>query len=321
MIASAANPFGRYYAEILRCEGLNAFTVTDLSLVTPAVLTAHDVAAWRSAGPQLRAGDHAQQLGDERGRQSHRHAPRPELAALCGLSTPSGTLANAYMLIDTGTTPGAGLVAETIQFHGAADLSALDGASALATLYSTAIEATPSPAVSLRAVGGTAARSWRSPMIWPARSFTPDKGTRRGTARSGTGRLRAVPMISSLATPPAIRGRLDRPRQGRDPASRRAAAVSRADRPPRQSGPEAAAPLLVPAPRPRGRGGDDGRRACTGGNTVNRFNQYIDQSPAGCSSPTGSACARAPTSTLGTGHHRRPGARLSQRTGSRSACT
>ena len=35
VIASASNPFSRYYAEILRAEGLNAFTVLDISAVTP----------------------------------------------------------------------------------------------------------------------------------------------------------------------------------------------------------------------------------------------------------------------------------------------
>ena len=35
VIANAANPFGRYYAEILRAEGLNAFAVADISDGTP----------------------------------------------------------------------------------------------------------------------------------------------------------------------------------------------------------------------------------------------------------------------------------------------
>ena len=34
-----SNPFTRYYAEILRAEGLNAFSVQDLSTVTPSVLS------------------------------------------------------------------------------------------------------------------------------------------------------------------------------------------------------------------------------------------------------------------------------------------
>ena len=43
VIASSSNPFTRYYAEILRAEGLNYFTVTDISLVTQAVLDQHEV--------------------------------------------------------------------------------------------------------------------------------------------------------------------------------------------------------------------------------------------------------------------------------------
>src|ERR1700730_13248590 len=43
VVASAANPFSKYYAEILRTEGLNAFTVTDISQVSAATLAAYDV--------------------------------------------------------------------------------------------------------------------------------------------------------------------------------------------------------------------------------------------------------------------------------------
>ena len=43
---------------------------------------------------------------------------------------------------------------ETIQFHGSADRYTLNGATALATLYSTATTATSNPAVTLRSVGG-----------------------------------------------------------------------------------------------------------------------------------------------------------------------
>ena len=48
---------------------------------------------------------------------------------------------------------GAGIVEQTIQFHGAADLYTLNGATAIATLYSNATTATSNPAVTLRSVG------------------------------------------------------------------------------------------------------------------------------------------------------------------------
>src|SRR5215468_1935609 len=44
VIANPANPFGRYYAEILRTEGLNAFAVADIGDVTSATLSNYDVA-------------------------------------------------------------------------------------------------------------------------------------------------------------------------------------------------------------------------------------------------------------------------------------
>jgi hypothetical protein len=42
VISSTANPFSRYLAEIVRAEGLNAYTATDIALVTPAILASVD---------------------------------------------------------------------------------------------------------------------------------------------------------------------------------------------------------------------------------------------------------------------------------------
>ena len=79
--------------------------------------------------------------------------PDPQLAGLLGLASAGGTLANAYLRVDTSTAPGAGIVDQTIQFHGSADRYSLSGASAIATLYSDPTTATTNPAVSLRSVG------------------------------------------------------------------------------------------------------------------------------------------------------------------------
>lgn len=154
VISSTSNPMSRYYAEILRNEGLNYFTISDVSLVTPAVLNAYDIvilgefsvapaqvsmlADWVTAGGNLIA-----------------MRPGPELAALMGIA-PQGTVlssARPYMLINTVAGPGVGLVNQTIQFHGAADLHLLSGAVALATLYSDPVTSSAFPAVTLRSVG------------------------------------------------------------------------------------------------------------------------------------------------------------------------
>jgi hypothetical protein len=79
--------------------------------------------------------------------------PPTQLAGLLGLGAQDGTLADAYLKVDTTRPPGAGIVGDTIQFHGTADRWALAGATSVATLYSTAADATPDPAVTVRAVG------------------------------------------------------------------------------------------------------------------------------------------------------------------------
>ncbi len=152
VLASASNPFSRYYSEILRAEGLNAFTVTDVSNLSAGLLAGYDVvilgsfpltanqvsvlATWVNGGGNLIA-----------------MRPDKQLASLLGLTDAGTTLSDAYLLVDTATGPGSGIVNETIQFHGTADRYTLNGAARIATLYSNATTATTAPAVTLRAVG------------------------------------------------------------------------------------------------------------------------------------------------------------------------
>ena len=152
VVSAATNPFSRYFVEILRAEGLNAFTAMDLSLVTPAVLAAHDVVIlgeipldaaqvtmltdWTTAGGTLVA-----------------MRPDADLAGLLGITPVGDTLSNDYLLVNTASGPGAGIVGQTIQFHGKADLYTLSGASSIATLYSDATTPTAYPAVTTRNVG------------------------------------------------------------------------------------------------------------------------------------------------------------------------
>ena len=79
--------------------------------------------------------------------------PAKQLAGLLGLTDTFATLSSSYLLVNTATAPGAGIVNETIQFRGLADLYTLNGATSIATLYSNASTATSHPAVTLRSVG------------------------------------------------------------------------------------------------------------------------------------------------------------------------
>ncbi len=77
--------------------------------------------------------------------------PDKQLAGLLGLTDAGTTLANAYLQVDTASGRRAPASSgSTMQFHGTADRYTLNGATSVATLYSTATTATSNPAVTLR---------------------------------------------------------------------------------------------------------------------------------------------------------------------------
>ena len=152
VVTNSANPFTEYYAEILLTEGLNYFALRDISTVSSATLAAYDVVIlgemtlttaqvttfsnWVNGGGNLIA-----------------MRPDKKLAGLLGLTDAGSTLSEGYLLVNTSNGPGAGIVGETMQFHGTADRYTLGSASSLATLYSSAATATANPAVTWRSVG------------------------------------------------------------------------------------------------------------------------------------------------------------------------
>jgi hypothetical protein len=152
VITSPTSTFGAFYGEILRNEGLNEFAVADIGSVTATTLAAYDVVVlakatltpaqvtmfttWVNGGGNLIA-----------------MAPDAQLAPLLGLTATGTTLPEGYLLINTAAAPGAGLVNQTMQYHGTADRYTLAGATSVATLYSNATTATVNPAVTTRSVG------------------------------------------------------------------------------------------------------------------------------------------------------------------------
>ncbi|MCV9967460.1 Ig-like domain-containing protein [Pararhizobium sp. BT-229] len=153
IITSSALPFSKYYSEILRAEGIGSFDSVDLSHVTAELLDRFNLvllgemplsepqaamfSRWVTAGGDLIA--------------MH---PDKKLAGLLGLEDQAASLNEGYLLIDTATAPGHGIVDETMQYHGAADLYALtEGTTEIARLYSNGSNATPNPAITVRGVG------------------------------------------------------------------------------------------------------------------------------------------------------------------------
>ncbi len=111
VITSAANPFSGYYAEILRTEGLNAFTTIDISQVTDAKLAAHDVVI---LGEVALTTTQVTILTNWVNNGGNLIAMRPDkkLAPLLGLTDAGTTLSEAYLLVNTATAPGAGIAAD-----------------------------------------------------------------------------------------------------------------------------------------------------------------------------------------------------------------
>ncbi|MBV9745880.1 MAG: hypothetical protein JO099_19120 [Acidobacteriia bacterium] len=152
LIGTSENPFSYYYAEILRAEGMNTFATADIANVTASTLSAYDVvilgqvpltaaqvsmfSSWVSQGGNLIA-----------------MRPDKQLAGLLGITDAASTLSDAYLLVNTSAPPGAGIVSQTVQYHGTADLYTITGATAVATLYQNATTATANPAITLRSLG------------------------------------------------------------------------------------------------------------------------------------------------------------------------
>ncbi|HEX7860398.1 MAG TPA: DUF4082 domain-containing protein [Verrucomicrobiae bacterium] len=152
LVTDESNPFSLYYAEILLTEGLNAFAILDRDSLTAAALSQYDVAI---LGSFALTPTHVSLLSAWVNNGGNLIAMRPDkqLAALAGLSDAGTTLSEAYLLVNTSSGPGIGIVGETMQFHGTADRYTLSGASSVATLYSTATTVTANPAVTMRSVG------------------------------------------------------------------------------------------------------------------------------------------------------------------------
>ena len=281
IITDNSVPYSSYYAEILRTEGLNEFSVLPIGSLSASALAGVDVAilsdipvtdaqvavltAWVNGGGRLIA------MG-----------PDPRLAPLLGLAPTGTTLTNGYLAVDPSTGPGAGITTATMQFHGTADRYTTAGATTIATLYSSATAATANPAVTMRPVGTAGGQ---------AAAFTFDLArsvalTRQGNpAWAGQERDNAPPIrsddlffggtsapdwvdLSKVAIPQADeqqrllanmielvnRDRRPLPRFWYLPAGAKAVVVST---------------------------GDDEAPGTNG--TAGRFNRYVANSPAGCS--------------------------------------
>jgi hypothetical protein len=152
VISNPGDPFGRYYAEILTAEGLNAFEVRDIGQVSPAALNGYSVVVLAQTGLD---GAQAAMLSNwvQGGGNLIAMRPTGALAGLLGLGGDTGDIGEGYIRVNTGAAPGAGITGEAMQFHGVADRWTLAGATPVADLFANASTPTGNPAVTLRSVG------------------------------------------------------------------------------------------------------------------------------------------------------------------------
>jgi hypothetical protein len=267
--------FGRFYPEILRAEGLNEFAVAPMGSLSPALLNAYQVvivantpvssaqanmlSAWVSNGGNLIA-----------------MRPDATLASLLGLGADGGDLENAYMAVDTSAGPGVGITAGTMQFHGGADLWTRAATTRqVATLFSSSSTSTGAPAVTLRSVGTRGGQ---------AAAFTYDLArsvvyTRQGNpAQAGQDFEGAGPIRSNDLFQP-------------DWLDIAKVAIPQADEQQRLLANLITQMNLDRAPLPRFwylPRGEQAAVVMTGddhgtGGTIRRFNDFVRDSPAGCS--------------------------------------
>jgi hypothetical protein len=159
IVSSAVNPFGRYQVEILRAQGYTSFKAVDITEVeaNPAILNSYDVILLGQM--KLNASDVSLLITwTTKGGTLIVQRPCSLLYPLMGITSRDSIADNykkTYLLVDTTTgQPGAGIVSQTIQYHGVADLyDMLPGTTSLATLYSSATTPTPNPAITSASVG------------------------------------------------------------------------------------------------------------------------------------------------------------------------
>ena len=158
LITSGANAFSQYYAEILRNEGFNEFTVIDVSQIDFATLQQYDLALvgeipltehqTRVLSQWVRAGGNLIAM-----------RPDSEVARVFGQSSADAAaldktpLHDAYLAIQSAASGGDGLTERPIQFHGPADRYLACGGTPLAIFFENAKTGTPFPAVCLQKFG------------------------------------------------------------------------------------------------------------------------------------------------------------------------
>jgi len=148
----SANPFGMYFTEILRAEGVNSFHTTDLSTLQSASLEKYDIAILAETQLDTALAGMFEAYVTHGGRLvSMKTADGME--TVFGLERSDGTLSRGYVKTESSHPVSTGINPSTLQIHDTANLYTLSGAQAIAWLYADRDTVTENPAIAANQFG------------------------------------------------------------------------------------------------------------------------------------------------------------------------
>jgi len=148
----SSGSFSTYTGEILKAEGFNEFQMAEIGQVNTTFLASFDTVILTTMSLTT---SQATMIEDFVSAGGGLIAFKPDLSltSIFGLVSAGTVTSEGYIKVDNTTDIGKGIITDTMQFHGEADNYNLNGAAAVAALYSDAATPTPHPAVTTNRYG------------------------------------------------------------------------------------------------------------------------------------------------------------------------
>ncbi|HEX2923362.1 MAG TPA: hypothetical protein VHS28_04970 [Chloroflexota bacterium] len=193
--SASTNPFGAYLGEILKSEGFNSFQLAGLSDLSTQYLAGYSTVI---LSEMALSSDQATMFSNYVAGGGTLIGMRPDwqLSAVFGLSSVSGNRSEGYLRANTSYPVGAGISAETMQIHGAADLYTLNGATQVAGLYADRDTATPYPAVVVNSYGSGRSAAFTFDLAKSVAYIRQGNPAWAGVDRDGDGVIRSVDIFN-----------------------------------------------------------------------------------------------------------------------------
>ncbi len=148
LVLAGDKSFGPYTGEILKTEGFNEFQIESLAdtKITLTFLKKFNIVILTTVSLTNQQTNMLEKYVKEGGNLIA-FRPHKKLNSIFGITETAGTIDDAYILINSGTDIGQGLISQTLQLHSTADKYILKGGKIIAALYKDAFISTEYPAV------------------------------------------------------------------------------------------------------------------------------------------------------------------------------